>query len=54
MGGLGCHLPLVGARKIAPLIYPLAQLIDDRSGIILLLGSGDTFAFVKNDLLLIG
>ena len=52
--GLGRHLPLVCARKSAPLVDLLTQFVDDRSRIVLLLLGRKAFAFVKNDLLLVG
>ena len=45
-------MPSVRVRQIAPPIYMLAQLINDRSRIILLLCRREPFTPVKDDLLL--
>jgi len=49
--GFGRYLP-VRRRQAAPLVYVLAQLIDDRRRVILLLFRREPFAFVEDHLLL--
>ena len=49
--GFGRYLP-VRRRQAAPLVYVLAQLIDDRRRVILLLFRRKPFAFVEDHLLL--
>jgi hypothetical protein len=51
--GLGVDLPLVRMGQLPPLIHKLAQLVDDRSRIVLLSSRRKPFSLVKNELLLL-
>ena len=52
--GFRGDLPFVGVRPVAPLVDVDAEFVDDGRGIVLLLLSGEAFAFVEDDLLLVG
>src|ERR1019366_2639755 len=51
--GLGGDLPVIWIRPVAPQVDMMPELVDDGSLIVLLFLSGEPFAFVKNQVLLI-
>src|SRR5450432_118033 len=51
--GFGGYLPVIGIRPTSPLVYMMAEFVDDGSLIVLLFFGGKTLAFVENDWLLI-
>ena len=53
-GGFGRYLPVIRARQASPLIYMSAQFIDDGRWIVLLFLGGKSFAFVEDQVLLLG
>src|ERR1039457_675177 len=46
-GRFRCHLPVIRARQVAPLVYLISKLIDDGSGVVLLLFCRNPLSFVK-------
>lgn len=52
-GGFGRYLPVLRVRQTSPLIYMSAKFIDNRRWIVLLLLGGKSFAFVKDQILLL-
>jgi hypothetical protein len=48
-GGFGRHAPVARIDDGTPLVLAAPQLIDDRRGVILLAGGGDTGALVEYD-----
>src|SRR5664280_389524 len=43
----GRHLPVIRTRQVAPLVYLVSKLIDDRRGVVLLLFGRNPLSFVK-------
>ena len=52
-GGFRGYLPKIWIGLTAPLVNEGANFVDDRSSVILLLGSGEPFTFVEYNLLLV-
>lgn len=46
--GFRCHLPLIGVGELSPLVNVAPNLVDDRVGVVLLFGCGNSLWLLEN------
>jgi len=52
--GFRRNMPVIGILQLTPLVYMKSQIIDDRSGIVLLFRGGEPLAFIEDNFTLLG
>jgi len=48
------NMPVIGILQLTPLVNMKTQIIDDRSGIVLLFRGGEPLAFIEDNFTLLG